>query len=132
SAKVNACRLLKIAPAIVERIRELQGETAKAKKATVETVVDELESARVIAERNEQPSAMVAASMGKARVLGLEAAQKTEIGKPGDFSSAQSTAEIADILLKEAGANAVTDDMRAMALAELERHAAALAAIAAQ
>src|SRR5262245_41939000 len=79
-AKVNACRLLKIAPAIAERVRELQAETALAKKATVETVVDELESARVIAEKNEQPSAMVAASMGKARILGLEAAQKAEIG----------------------------------------------------
>src|SRR5262245_1187123 len=131
SAKVNGCRLLKSAPAIAERIRELQNETAKAKKATVETVVDELEEARAIAERNEQPSAMVAASMGKARILGLEAAQKTEIGKPGDFSQAQSTREIADQLLQEMGASTVTDDMRAMAIDELRRHAAAVAAIVA-
>jgi hypothetical protein len=131
SAKVNACRLLKIAPAIAERIRELQSETAKAKRATVETVVDELESARVIAERNEQPSAMVAASMGKARILGLEAAQKSEIGKPGDFSQVQSTRELAAHLLQEAGARNVTDQMRPMAIAELERHSAAVAAIVA-
>ena len=74
---------------------------------------------------------MVAASMGKARILGLEAAQKTEIGKPGDFSGVQSIAELADRLLQDFGARNVTDDMRAMALAELERQSAAVVAIAA-
>jgi hypothetical protein len=131
AAKVNACRLLKIAPGIVSRIRELQAQAAKAKQATVESVVDELEDARVIAKENSQPSAMVSASMGKARLLGLEAPQKSEIGGPGDFSGVQSTRELADKLLQEAGASNVTDDMRAMVIAELRRHAAAIAAIAA-
>ena len=98
--KVNACRLLKSAPAIAGRIRELQAEAAKAKQTTVETVVDELEAARVIAERNEQPSAMVSASMGKARILGLEAPHKSEIGRPGDFSGVESMAELVDKICK--------------------------------
>jgi hypothetical protein len=56
SAKVNACRLLRSAPAIAGRIRELQAEAAKAKQTTVETVVDELEAARIIAERTNSPA----------------------------------------------------------------------------
>jgi hypothetical protein len=132
SAKVNACRLLKSVPAIASRIRELQAEAARAKQTTIETVVDELEAARAIAEKNEQPSAMVSASMGKARILGLEAPQKSEVGRPGDFSRVETLAELADKLLGDlGGASKVTDGMRDMMVAELKRHVAAINAIAA-
>jgi hypothetical protein len=97
----------------------------------VETVVDELEAARVIAEKNEQPSAMVSASMGKARILGLEAPQRSEIGRPGDFSAVESMAELADKILQDLGARDVTDSMRDLVRAEFDRHMAAIAAIAA-
>jgi len=129
SAKVNACRLLKIAPAIAARVRELQTEAAKEARETAEKVVGELNAIMKDAREDRAHSAAVAAANSKARILGLDAPQRTEIGKPGDFSDVESTAELVDRLLRDRGASHVSEDMRAMALAELERHAAAVAAI---
>jgi phage terminase small subunit len=132
SAKVQACRLLQNCPAIIERVKELQAEVAKVKKVTVEAIVDELETARAMAEKNERESAMVAASLGKARVLGLEPPAKSEVGRPGDFSTAKSTKDMARAELAALGCTDPTDDQVAMAVDAMARYAANCEAIAAQ
>ena len=131
AAAVDACRLLKSSRQIIARVQELQEQTARKKKVTVESVVDELDSARAIAERNEQASAMVQATSVKAKVCGLFV-EKTEVGKPGDFlAGVQSMTDLAERLLLEANPDAIiTHEMRQQALLEFERHAAAIDAIA--
>jgi hypothetical protein len=132
AARFHASRLLhnKHGAAIIARVKELQAEAARQKQATVESIVDELESARMVARENKQASAMVAASNAKAKILGLEV-NRTEIGGPGDFSTANDTATLAEQLLKQAHPGLqITDQKRAMAIAELQRHVSALNAIA--
>lgn len=131
SAEVAASRLLKKVQPILARVSELQAEAAKAARVTVESIVGELEEARAIAAKVEQPSAMVAASAAKAKVLGLTV-ERHEHGQAGDFASATSTNDLADAMLREAnpGLLMVSEAMRESALAELSRHAAAMAAIA--
>lgn len=53
---------------------------AQEAQITLKTLIEELEEARQVAMLQEKPqaAAMVAASMGKAKLLGLEAAQKIE------------------------------------------------------
>src|SRR5262245_51161940 len=101
SAKVQACRLLQRAPEIIDRVNELLGDVSKV--VTPESIVAELEGARALAEKNEAAGAMVAASLGKAKVLGLEAPSKSEVGRPGDFSHATSQKDLAVETLKAAG-----------------------------
>src|SRR5262249_40218580 len=76
----------------------------------------------------ERESAMVAASLGKAKILGLEPPNKQEIKQVGGFSEAQSTSEIVDQLIKDAGCQ-LTDQLRAQVKAEVRRNADALAVI---
>lgn len=131
SAEAAASRLLRRVKPILDRVRELQEQAAKRTLVTVESIVDELEEARSIAAEGKQASAMVAASSAKAKVLGLSV-ERHEHGQPGDFGAAQSTAELAEAMLREAnpGLVRVPEDMRESALAELARHAEAMAAIA--
>ena len=55
-------------------------DAAQEAQITLKTLLEELEEARQVAMHQEKPQAgaMVAASMGKAKLLGLEAAQKIE------------------------------------------------------
>jgi hypothetical protein len=87
SAKVIACNLLKAAPQIVERVKELQGELAEASKTSLEKVVERLDLASHLAEEIKQPSGITAAELGKAKLLGLEPPERQEIGAPGSFGS---------------------------------------------
>jgi hypothetical protein len=121
-----------MAPEIVARVRELQAQTAKRKRVTVEAVIDELDDARTMAVKNEQASAMVAATLGKAKIAGLDV-NRSEVGKPGDFGQVQSFAGLAETLLRQANPDLaeITEEMRQAALAEIQRHIAILAAIAA-
>jgi hypothetical protein len=130
AAKVNACRLLKASKHIIVRVQELQQQAAKAKQVSVESIVEELEEARDIARSQKQSSAMVSASLGKAKITGIDI-DRTEVGKPGDFTAAQSTQELAQKFLQAAnpGIN-VTDEMREAVLKEMQRHVAAIDAIA--
>jgi hypothetical protein len=128
SAEAAASRLLKKVKPVLERVKELQALAATSTSVTVQTITNELEQARALAEKTEQPSAMVAASGTKAKLHGLFI-EKTEIGKAGDFT-ASSTLEIADRLLVEAGASSITDDMRQQVIVELDRHNRVLDAIA--
>lgn len=70
---------------ITSRLAELQSKAERRHSITVDDILRELEEARTMAATQERPqvSAMVAASMGKAKLLGLEV-NKTEItGKDG-------------------------------------------------
>jgi hypothetical protein len=131
AAKASASRLLNSTNHIIERVQELQAQAAKHKQISVESIVDELEGARQIARENNQASAMVAASTAKAKILGLEI-NRTEVGKPGDFGALNSKEELAEKYLLEANPDAIiTVTKRNMVIAELERHMAAITAIAA-
>lgn len=130
SAAVNACRLLKYAKPVVQRINEIRQAQSKQTKVTIEGITQRLDLASRIAEEDRIPNALVAAEAAKAKINGL-IVEKQEQGKPGDFSTPQTTDELAQAMLTQAGASNVTQDMKAMAIAELERHARALASIAA-
>ena len=82
----NAIRL-KTNESVQKRLAELQGMAAVNADVTVDTLVRELETARVVAMTKGNPSAAVAATLGKAKLLGLMVERK-EKGAPGDFDVA--------------------------------------------
>lgn len=85
-------------PKVAARIAQLRQEMVERNRLTVDDLIRELEEARSAALVGEKPqaAAMVAATMGKAKILGLEAPQKI----------AQTDSAGNDIP-PEAGANAV-------------------------
>lgn len=58
---------------VLARVAELQAATVKRHELTIDDIINELEQARVAAQQGDKPqaAAMVAASMGKAKVLGF-------------------------------------------------------------
>jgi phage terminase small subunit len=70
---------------IAARIKELQAATFERHEITVDDILRELEEARTMAATLERPqvSAMVAASMGKAKILGFEVNRTEVTGKDG-------------------------------------------------
>lgn len=60
-------------PKVTQRVVELRAEITKGTVYTVEKLIDELEEARVMAATCETPqtSAMISATMGKGKLLGL-------------------------------------------------------------
>ena len=58
-------------PTIAAAVTEAQEAHAERCNVTVDSLTDELEEARVMARKNGQASAMVAATMGKERLHGL-------------------------------------------------------------
>ena len=84
SVAVNASKLLadaKVAP----RVKELQAKAVERHEITVDDLIRELEEARTAASKQEKPqaAAMVAATLGKAKLLGM-LTDKTEVtGKDG-------------------------------------------------
>lgn len=58
-------------------------EALKRHEITVDTLVGELEEARQVAKNTEVPSAMVAATMGKGKLLGLIVDKNEHTGKDG-------------------------------------------------
>jgi len=79
---------------IAGRIAELQNDTLDRYRATLDDLLDELEQARSMAIKTGKAAAMVAASMGKAKLLGLEAPSKMELG--GELSVHQVRRVIVD------------------------------------
>lgn len=69
---VEASKLIRH-PKVSLRVAELRAEITKGTVYTVEKLIDELEEARVMAATCETPqtSAMISASMGKAKLLGM-------------------------------------------------------------
>lgn len=57
---------------ITARIEELKAEHAERHKLTVDDLLRELEEARELAKAKENPNAMTQATMGKAKILGLD------------------------------------------------------------
>jgi hypothetical protein len=84
-ADVNASRLLKNAK-VKARIQEIAAMAAKRHEISEDSLLDELEQARLAALENQQSSAAVAATMGKAKLCGMLVERK-ETGKPGDFDN---------------------------------------------
>ncbi len=70
---------------ITARIKELKAATVERHVLTVDDILSELEEARALAAGGEkpQPAAMVAASMGKAKLLGMLTDKMEHSGKDG-------------------------------------------------
>ena len=69
--RCNASRL-RTNENIIKRIAELQGHHQQRHDVTVDTLTKEYEGAREMALDNEQPSAAISATSGKARLHGLD------------------------------------------------------------
>lgn len=82
AVRVNASKLLKNTNVSL-RVRALAEDALKRHEITVDTLVDELEEARQLAKSVETPSAMVAATMGKGKLLGLIVEKNEHTGKDG-------------------------------------------------
>ena len=80
------------------RLAELQATAAKASEVTIQSLLNELEDARVKASNLDQLSAAVRAIEAKAKVSGL-LVQRVEVGGPSDFDDCESTEAIADKML---------------------------------
>lgn len=79
---VKACELLKGGNVAV-RVKELQDELRETYSVTVESLAKELDEARSLANMKEMPAPMIQASMGKARLYGLDVARHEHTGKDG-------------------------------------------------
>lgn len=71
-------------PDVQGRVQEITGRAAERAEVSVATILTELEEARSLASRLEQPSPMVSASMGKAKVAGLLTEKVEHTGKDGE------------------------------------------------
>jgi hypothetical protein len=78
----EACKRLKT-PKVSPRVDQLKAANRERHEITVDDLVVELEAARTLAERIESPSAMVAASLGKGKLLGLVIDRGELTGKNG-------------------------------------------------
>ena len=68
-------------PVIKAEVQTMQAQARERNQVTIDKVVDELEEARQIAKQSGNASAMVSATLGKAKVLGL-VVDKQETLKP--------------------------------------------------
>jgi len=99
--KANASRLLTYAT-VKARIEELRRHMTRRTAVTVESLAEELDEARALALKTEQPSAAVQASTVKAKLFG-HLVDRKEVGKPGDFIDAQSAGDVIETVRKELG-----------------------------
>lgn len=106
-----ASRLFK-SDKVQKRLQELAAMATKRHEITVDTLLDDLETDRRLAHQAAQSGAAVAATMAKAKLLGLVVERK-EAGAPGEFSNLHSIADVLDVIRKEFG------DQAAEALAAL-------------
>ncbi len=77
-AETNGWRLLRNAE-VVDRVAELKGMAAQRTEKTVASLVANLDEAIVFAKQCKNPSAVVAAIIAQARLLGLEAPRQLEV-----------------------------------------------------
>ena len=71
SVHVSACRLLD-EPNVSLRVQELKGEVIQRHRVTVDSLMEELEEARQLALATDAPAPAVSATMGKAKLAGLD------------------------------------------------------------
>jgi hypothetical protein len=81
----------------------LQATAAANAAETPEKLAAELNHVLANANADKAHSAAVSAILGKAKVLGLEAPTKTEVGKPGDYSQTRSVSDVGRLLLQQVG-----------------------------
>ncbi|OOF53626.1 terminase small subunit [Rodentibacter trehalosifermentans] len=92
---------------ITARIEALQAEHKERHKLTIDDLLIELEEARQIAKEKEQTNAMTQATMGKAKLLGLDkqliSIEQTEEKEPIDLSvySDDELRQLETLLLKQ-------------------------------
>ena len=77
----------------------------KRHEITVDTLLDDLEADRRLAHASQQSGAAVAATMAKARLLGL-IVERSERGAPGEFQNMQSVQEVIDAVRRDLGDDA--------------------------
>ena len=122
----NATRL-RNNPKVIERLTELQSEVAAESKVTVAGLIAELEEARQKATDLNQLSAAVRSIESKARISGLMAPQKLEIGAPGSFDKCTTVEEVVtDLLSFESPHVPVSDGDRRVLIKMFEAHFAAV------
>lgn len=84
SINVNACKLMSDTK-IMQRVMELQERAAKRTVVTIQSITEELDEAKDLAEREGQAAAMTGAILGKAKVNGL-IVNKSEVTRKRDIS----------------------------------------------
>ncbi len=87
---------------VKRRLTELTRHIAVKTRVTIESLTQELDEARELAARVDQPSAMTAATIAKGKLHGLMVERK-ESGQPGDFAGLQSAADVLAQLATELG-----------------------------
>jgi hypothetical protein len=112
---VKASELLKNGK-VAARVAELRAAHAARHDITVDDLVDELQEARALAIKRENPSAAVAATMGKAKLLGLVVDKGELTGKDGkplvqpEANPRDVARAIVDILREAGHASEPSDD----------------------
>lgn len=81
-------------PQVQARIEELRNKVMERHEITVDTLLAELEEARVLGKETGKASAMVSASMGKAKLLGLDKQIVELTGKDGAPIETKSTVKV--------------------------------------
>jgi hypothetical protein len=92
SCAVAAARMLKD-PAVQAMIDKFRAECADKLAITVDDLIGELEQARQLAQQVRNPSAQVAAVMGKAKLLGFDKAKVELTGADGGAIATSITVE---------------------------------------
>ncbi|MFY0996145.1 terminase small subunit [Pseudomonas juntendi] len=81
-------------PLVQARIEELRIKVMERHEITVDTLLAELEEARLLGKETDKASAMVTASMGKAKLLGLDKQIVELTGKDGAPIETKSTVKV--------------------------------------
>jgi phage terminase small subunit len=93
-------------PEVQARVAEITGRGAIRAEITVAAILEELEEARSLAKKIDQPAPMVSASMGKAKLAGFLTERVEHTGKDGgpiqteELSDTESARRIAFALTK--------------------------------
>lgn len=105
SAEVAASRLLRRVEPIMARVRELQAEALARQIPEIDFSRDRvgrrLDKASQLAESNQNPTAIVSAELGIAKVFGHITDKTQDVTKEIDYSKAQSTHDVGRLLLQQ-------------------------------
>jgi hypothetical protein len=99
-----ATRLLNYAQS-QQRLAEVRAAAGKRNDVSVDSLVEELDSAISFAREHKQPAAVVQGILAKARVTG-NLVSRSEAGKPGAFDQAKSVADVIAQVKAELGPKA--------------------------
>lgn len=91
---VEACRLLK-SPNVSLIVNQLKIKAMERHEVTIDSIAEELNEARMLAIKTENPSAAVSATMGKAKLYGL-LIDKSEIAGKNGGPIAMANQELSD------------------------------------